>query len=188
MDKNTIIGFILIGIVLFGFSWWNRPTPEQIEAQRRYHDSIALVQQQIEQKLKESVESSPADELASLPDSVRQARLQDAFGTFAQAMTGTEELVTLENDLVEIKLSTKGGRVAYVRLKEYSRFDEQPLVLFDGWQRGFLGLRLQLESRRLCPRLLHQERRVERTAVSFDYLVADGLGAGYSPAGERAFV
>ena len=132
MDKNTIIGFILIGIVLFGFSWWNRPTPEQIEAQRRYHDSIALVQQQIEQKLKESVESSPADELASLPDSVRQARLQDAFGTFAQAMTGTEELVTLENDLVEIKLSTKGGRVAYVRLKEYSRFDEQPLVLFDG--------------------------------------------------------
>ena len=123
MDKNTIIGFILIGIVLFGFSWWNRPTPEQIEAQRRYHDSIALVQQQIEQKLKESVESSPADELASLPDSVRQARLQDAFGTFAQAMTGTEELVTLENDLVEIKLSTKGGRVAYVRLKEYSRFD-----------------------------------------------------------------
>ena len=31
MDKNTIIGFVLIGIVLFGFSWLNRPTPEQIE-------------------------------------------------------------------------------------------------------------------------------------------------------------
>ena len=38
MDKNTIIGFVLIGIVLFGFSWLNRPTPEQIEAQRRYQD------------------------------------------------------------------------------------------------------------------------------------------------------
>ena len=44
MDKNTIIGFVLIGIVLFGFSWLNRPTPEQIEAQRRYQDSIAQIE------------------------------------------------------------------------------------------------------------------------------------------------
>ena len=44
MDKNTIIGFILIGIVLFGFSWWNRPTPEQLEAQQRYQDSIAQIE------------------------------------------------------------------------------------------------------------------------------------------------
>ena len=45
MDKNTIIGFVLIGLVLFGFSWLNRPTPEQIEAQRRYQDSIARIEQ-----------------------------------------------------------------------------------------------------------------------------------------------
>ena len=36
MDKNTLIGFLLIGVVLFAFSWFNRPTPEQLEAQRRY--------------------------------------------------------------------------------------------------------------------------------------------------------
>ena len=42
MDKNTIIGFVLIGIVLFGFSWLNRPTPEQIEAQRRYQELLRL--------------------------------------------------------------------------------------------------------------------------------------------------
>ena len=41
MDKNTLIGFLLIGIVLFAFSWFNKPTPEQLEAQRRYQDSIA---------------------------------------------------------------------------------------------------------------------------------------------------
>mgnify|MGYP006890815735 CR=1 FL=1 len=41
MDKNTLIGFLLIGVVLFAFSWFNRPTPEQLEAQRRYQDSIA---------------------------------------------------------------------------------------------------------------------------------------------------
>ena len=35
MDKNTIIGFLLIGVVLIVFTWLNQPTPEQIEAQRR---------------------------------------------------------------------------------------------------------------------------------------------------------
>lgn len=132
MDKNTIIGFVLIGVVLFGYSWFNRPTAEQLEAQRRYQDSIALVQQKIEQELKDKVEASPADELASLPDSVRMTRLQNDFGDFAKSLTGTEEFVTLENDLVEIKLSTKGGTVASARLKEYDRYDGQPLVLFDG--------------------------------------------------------
>ena len=41
MDKNTIIGFLLIGVVLIVFTWLNQPTPEQIEAQRRMQDSIA---------------------------------------------------------------------------------------------------------------------------------------------------
>lgn len=44
MDKNTLIGFLLIGIVLFAFSWFNKPTPEQLEAQRRYQDSIAQIE------------------------------------------------------------------------------------------------------------------------------------------------
>ena len=55
MDKNTITGFVLIGIVLFAFSWFNRPTPEQIEAQRRYQDSLAQIElaQQMELAQKE---------------------------------------------------------------------------------------------------------------------------------------
>ena len=44
MDKNTLLGFLLIGIVLFAFSWLNKPTPEQLEAQRRYQDSIAQIE------------------------------------------------------------------------------------------------------------------------------------------------
>ena len=44
MDKNTITGFLLIIAVFIGFSIWNRPTPEQIEARNRYQDSIAQVQ------------------------------------------------------------------------------------------------------------------------------------------------
>ena len=56
MDKNTLIGFLLIGVVLFAFSWFNRPTPEQLEAQRRYQDSIAKIEyaQQLESYEKEN--------------------------------------------------------------------------------------------------------------------------------------
>lgn len=130
MDKNTIIGFVLIGIVLFGFSWLNRPTPEQIEAQRRYQDSIA----QIEQAKQAAIEKQKADPMASfnnLPDSVKEARLADSFGSFAKAMTGTEEFITLENEKVAVKLSTKGGRVISATLKEYDNYKGEPLVLFD---------------------------------------------------------
>ena len=45
MDKNTITGLVLIGILLVGFSYLSRPSKEQQEAWQRYNDSIALVQQ-----------------------------------------------------------------------------------------------------------------------------------------------
>ncbi len=133
MDKNTIIAFVLIGIVLFVFSWYNRPTPEQVEAQRQYQDSIARIEtaRQLEISQQENLEKQAEADLQAAPDSVRQARLEGTYGVFAQAMHGTEEFVTMENELVELRLSTKGGRIAYARLKEYDTHDARPLVLFD---------------------------------------------------------
>ena len=43
MDKNTITGFVLIGILLVGFSFFSRPSKEEIAAQQKYYDSITLV-------------------------------------------------------------------------------------------------------------------------------------------------
>ena len=78
MDKNTLIGFLLIGVVLFAFSWFNRPTPEQLEAQRRYQDSIAKIEyaQQLELQKQENKSALVEDSLENLPDSVRAQRLQ----------------------------------------------------------------------------------------------------------------
>ena len=133
MDKNTIIGFLLIGVVLVVFTWLNRPTPEQIEAQRRIQDSIARVEyaKQLDEQKKLNQEIEAEAELANLPDSVRMARLQNSFGVFAQAMTGEDGFTVLENDLLEVHLSNKGGRVSYVRLKEYDNYKGEPLVLFN---------------------------------------------------------
>ncbi len=141
MDRNTIIGFILIFAVLMGFSYLNRPTPEQIEAQKRYQDSIAWVQQQQPEEINSTLNTKPdkAEQIRSeeLPDSVIQAQLFDLYGSFGASAQGTEELITLENELIEIKLSTKGGRVYSARLKNFTDYTEEPLYLFDGNESGF---------------------------------------------------
>ena len=133
MDKNTIIGFLLIGVVLIVFTWLNKPTPEQMEAQRRMQDSIAQVEyaKQLEQQKELNKETKADDELADVPDSVRVARLQGSFGVFADAMVGEDGSTVLENELIEVRLENKGGRVGYVRLKEYDNYKDEPLVLFD---------------------------------------------------------
>jgi YidC/Oxa1 family membrane protein insertase len=136
MDKNTVIGFVLIGLVLFLFTWLNRPTPEQIEA-RRMQDSIARVEQarQLEEQLQpQKKELVPGGEIPNelLPNSVRATQLESQFGVFASSIEGTEETIGLENEHLEIHISNKGGRITYVRLKNYTTHDSLPLVLFEG--------------------------------------------------------
>lgn len=132
MDKNTITGFVLIGIVLFAFSWLNRPTPEQMEAQRRYQDSIAKIELAKQAEVQRGNEAATSDDsLADLPDSIREERMKSSLGEFASAMNGTDDVTVLENDLVELHISNKGGRVSYARLKQYDNYKGEDLVLFD---------------------------------------------------------
>ena len=134
MDKNTIIGFILIILVLLGFSLLNRPSKEQAEAQRRYQDSINLVQSQKEEPqtvIQQQTENVKASEAIS--DSLNHEHAAAKFGDFANAAQGTEEFITLENDLMILKLSTKGGQIVSAQLKNYSDYKKNnPLVLFQG--------------------------------------------------------
>lgn len=136
MDKNTLIGFLLIGVVLFTFSWFNKPSPEQIEAQQQAQDSIAKIEyaRQLDQTTQTSTGSKERSSdliIEGEPDSVRTVRLANSYGVFADAMVGEEQFIVLENELVELKISNRGGRLAYARLKEYTTWDKKPLILFD---------------------------------------------------------
>ena len=137
MDKNTVIGFILIGLLLIGFTWLNQPSKEQVEAQQRYRDSIAAVQYEMNQaavleKAKKEETSFQAAIIDELPDSARQVLLNSRYGAFSSAVTGTEELVSLENDKIEVRVNSKGGYVSYARVKDYVTYNKDPLVLFEG--------------------------------------------------------
>ena len=120
MDKNTLVGFILIGAVVVGFSIYNRPSQEEIARAQREQDSIqaaALVEKARQEKAAAAAQ--------------QQAFELDSTSLFYQNTKGTEEFTTLENDLVKVTFSNKGGRIASATLKEYNDQKKQPLVLFD---------------------------------------------------------
>lgn len=124
MDKNTITGLILIGLLFVGFSIYNRPSEEQLAAQRRYYDSIATVQQQ-EAELKRKQE-------AALEHEEKKAVLNDSSSLFFNALQGENKQVTLKNSLVNLTIASKGGRIVSASLNEYKGQDrESDVVLFD---------------------------------------------------------
>ncbi|CQB88655.1 inner membrane protein translocase component YidC [Chlamydia trachomatis] len=136
MDKNTIAAIVLMGVVLVVFSYLGRPSKEQLEAQRKYNDSIAAVHQQelaeAEALMAQPVESNELD-LAGLSeeerDSILKAKAAMNYGELASATTGEERTFVLENDSVAYQFSTKGGFLVGSELKTYSDYQKQPIRL-----------------------------------------------------------
>lgn len=124
MDKNTLVGFGLIAAVLIGFSVLSRPSEEQLAAQKRYQDSIQVVAQ------KEAANKAAAA-VALKDTTIAAAQLADSTALFYQATKGTDSLTTIENDVVKLTFSNKGGRVYSALLKKYNGQDKKPLLLFD---------------------------------------------------------
>ena len=124
MDKNTSTGLVLIALLLVGFSFFSRPSEEQLAAQKRYYDSIAVVQKQ-EEALK-------AKTAAALANEKEETTSVDSTSLFFDAMEGKESFTTIQNNLVEITFVNKGGRVYSAMLKDYNGQDGKPIVLFNG--------------------------------------------------------
>ena len=124
MNKDTIIGFVLIAIVLIGFSWYNQPSAEEIEA-ARLQDSIESVM-----KEKAVQEQKIAQEKQQV--TVDSAALNDTTALFHQAMNGTSQKVVLKNSKLELTLDTKGGIIKKAVIKNFKSIDGKPdVTLFD---------------------------------------------------------
>ncbi|MBS3914071.1 MAG: membrane protein insertase YidC [Bacteroidetes bacterium] len=129
MDRNTIIGFSLIFLILVGYYWWTSPSPEERAREQRTADSIARVEAQ---KVKKApVAAAKAD---SIPAAVAKAqdslKLANVAGGFA-ANTGKEEIIYLKNKSLTLGISTKGGRIASAVLNEHKRSDKSALELIN---------------------------------------------------------
>ncbi|MBT8196842.1 MAG: membrane protein insertase YidC [Bacteroidia bacterium] len=138
MDRNSFIGLLLIGLILIGYSYLNRPTPEQQAEFQRKRDSIAAVELQAlqDQKIRESLEANskqiaPQVEKEVLPDSIKDIVAQQELGSLYKAGTGTERLIKIENDTLALWINTLGGKIARAELKGYKKHNGDPLILLN---------------------------------------------------------
>lgn len=133
MDRNTYTGFFLILLILVGFSlWMNNGNKEILAKQKQQHTLDSA-------RRADSIRQHPAIVKAKGDTSktvrpVDSALLKSPFGI---ATIGTEQLVTIENKDVRLKVSTLGGRVQSIELKNYKTFDGKPLIQINGAQNHF---------------------------------------------------
>ena len=111
MDKNTITGLVLMGLLLIGFSWWSQPSSEQ-KAEMMRQDSIAAV---MKQKAETSKKNAEAKHLAE-----QKAKQEaDTTSLFHEALQGEAQDIVLKNEKLQLTLNTKGGTVTKAVIKGF---------------------------------------------------------------------
>ena len=137
MDRNSIIGLLIIGGILVGWMVWSKPSKEELERIQFQKDSIANVQL-AEQVKKEALSKTIGTTVPHVAidsnlvnnDSIASLVKNQIYGDFANTLSNESKTITVENDFMKIHFSSKGGRVASVELKKYKTFDGKPLVMF----------------------------------------------------------
>lgn len=134
-----MIGILLIAVILIGYAMINKPARERrLQEAQRIRDSLENVQQMEAESLARPViteqEQLQVEETVKerLDDSEQMEVNLDDYGNFAGAAMGEKELIVIENDLIKLAISTKGGRPYSVQIKNYQTYDSLPLILFDG--------------------------------------------------------
>ena len=140
MNKNTIIGFVLIGAVLFGFTWFQSKQYEKQVAYQAQLDSLAAVQAR-EQYIQDSI----AGRLPVAADTAAAGSIDSANPAkdYAAPLTGIykdsllnvahdaqETFYSIENDKIAIAFTTKGAQPYSVKVKNYRNYDSTDLYLF----------------------------------------------------------
>lgn len=124
MNKDTIIGFVLIALVLIGFSWYNQPSAEEIEA-ARHQDSIAAA-------IKDNADKQQKAEEAARKAKAEAAAKGDSTALFFSALNGTNETIVLKNGKVELSFDTKGGTITKAIIKDFEdRDNKKDVTLFN---------------------------------------------------------
>ena len=123
MDRNTVIGFVLIGALLIGMLYVNTKSSNALQAQQQHiADSIAAAN-------KSKIDTNAVKADAKKADSIHNATTQ-LSGSFKT--DSTEQLTTLENDVLKVTFTNKGAQPKTVELKKFKTFDNKPLYLQSG--------------------------------------------------------
>ncbi|MGY3212239.1 membrane protein insertase YidC [Mucilaginibacter sp. HD30] len=130
MDRNTFTGLFLIMIIIAGSVYLMKPSDAEIQKEKlRVHlDSLKKAGKA------PAAAVVKADTTTTKQPAIDSAALKSPFGA---SLAGSEQLITLENKDVRLKLSTRGARIYSAELKNFKTFDKKPLMLFDGTDNKF---------------------------------------------------
>ncbi|WP_321828009.1 membrane protein insertase YidC [Maribacter dokdonensis] len=124
-DVQSIIGFVLIfGILIFMF-YQNRPTPEELAAEKAKQEQVEAA------KASENLETETVgnnEPQLDLQDSTAVANYQGKLGAFGFTKP-SNDITTLENDVLLLKISNKGGQIVEAKMKQYVTYDSVPVYL-----------------------------------------------------------
>ena len=131
-DLNSLIGFVLLGAIMIYYFYTNQPTQEELAKQKseQVQDSIDNLSPVVEQEdaIYEKVEQAPINP----SDSLALSQAQNSLGAFAYSAglaSATDAETVIENDLVKITISNKGGQITEVLLKNYVTYNKLPLYI-----------------------------------------------------------
>lgn len=141
MDRNSIIGLVLIGGILIGWLILNGPSNEELRKQKLKQDSVARVElaqktkaeaaalQAAKQKADTIVVKGDSGKVILVnADSIKKANQLNKYKDFAPATEGINDSYIVENEKIKITFQARGGSVASVTLKEYTRPDKKTSV------------------------------------------------------------
>ena len=138
-DINSLIGFVLLGAIMIWYFYTNQPTPEELAKQKteRTQDSIQQSQQELQ---KNNTPEETSITTINPADSVSIMNAQNELGVFSYSATlpsAKANETTIENELLKIKVSNKGGQITQVELKNYKTHDSLPLYLINNQNASF---------------------------------------------------
>lgn len=126
MDVNSIIGFVLIfGILIFMF-YQNKPTPEELEAQQAKQEQVEAAEKTTENTVQENVVAEAP--VVNLQDSTAVANYKSTIGAFGFTQP-SEATTKLENELLYLEISNKGGQIIEAKMKTFVTYDSIPVYL-----------------------------------------------------------
>ena len=122
MDRNTVIGFVLLAVLFIGYFYYTRQGQLTLEKDRQHQqDSINKLRPQVDTSI--NLVANP-ESVSPKPNSLSSGIIQDS--------SAKEEFITVENKVLKITFSNRGGQPQKVELKNFKTFDKRPLILQDG--------------------------------------------------------
>jgi len=132
LDINSIIGFALIFGILMYMLWQNKPTPEQIAEQEKAKQEQQATEEKAKQQNDAVVTTAEDFSVEAVKDSTKLDEIKSKLGSFAYSSmlpSASENETLVENDVLALKFSNKGGYLSEVKLKNFVNFDSVPIYL-----------------------------------------------------------